>query len=54
MGEISEMMLDGTLCIECGAYIEDYNADGYPRECEDCKRERKRKKKNIKMQEVER
>ncbi|WP_454734268.1 hypothetical protein [Cupriavidus pauculus] len=35
MGEIAEMMLDGTLCEGCGMYI-DGDADGYPRRCEDC------------------
>lgn len=35
MGEISDMMLDGTLCQVCGEYIwcEDY---GYPQTCQGC------------------
>lgn len=34
MGEIAEMMLDGTLCEGCGEYIDD-DAPGYPRYCSD-------------------
>lgn len=30
------MMLDGTLCQECGVYIEEPGA-GVPRSCNDCK-----------------
>ena len=51
MGEIADMMLDGTFCQECGGLMEDlmYNIDnkkntfdlkdppGYPRTCKDCK-----------------
>ena len=33
MGEIAEMMLDGTLCEACGMYIEEGEADGIPRYC---------------------
>jgi hypothetical protein len=37
MGEIADMMLDGTLCEECGVYLDDdEGACGYPRYCEDC------------------
>lgn len=35
MGEVAEMMLDGTLCEECGGYIGD--AVGYPRSCHGCR-----------------
>ena len=35
MGEVAEMMLDGTLCQECGGVI-DGTTPGYPRTCEDC------------------
>lgn len=40
MGEIAEMMLDGTLCEGCGSYIDD-SEPGHPRYCsrqcaEDC------------------
>ncbi len=34
MGEIADMMLDGTLCEECGGFIGD--AVGYPRKCKAC------------------
>lgn len=34
MGEIAEMMLDGTLCESCGEFIGD--GDGYPRKCGGC------------------
>jgi len=38
MGDIADMMLEGTLCAGCGVYLgEDDN--GYPTYCEDCKRE---------------
>lgn len=40
MGEISDMMLDGTLCHQCGAYIG--GAVGYARTCNDCKQPAKR------------
>ena len=35
MGEIAEMMLDGTLCQVCGGVI-DGDTPGYPRYCKDC------------------
>lgn len=35
MGEIAEMMLDGTLCELCGAYL-DTEGDGVPRKCNQC------------------
>lgn len=39
MGEIAEMMLDGTLCGGCGAAL-DGSSPGYPRYCsEDCEPE---------------
>lgn len=37
MGEISEMMLDGTLCQGCGVLMGD--ACDYPRSCFDCAKE---------------
>jgi hypothetical protein len=40
MGEIAEMMLDGTLCEGCGAYL-DGDGEGFPRYCDDCRKERK-------------
>ena len=52
MGEIAEMMLDGTLCIICGGYVEDSEgkANGHPRPCEDknCKKEFKQQQKRDK------
>lgn len=35
MGEIAEMMLDGTLCQICGSVI-DGDSPGFPRYCLDC------------------
>ncbi|WP_176047869.1 hypothetical protein [Burkholderia sp. BCC1644] len=35
MGEIAEMMLDGTLCEGCGVYLEG-DGEGFPRRCDDC------------------
>lgn len=41
MGEIAEMMLDGTLCEMCGCYIDDDDAGGYPRYCsKECAKDR--------------
>lgn len=45
MGDISEMMLDGTLCETCGEFIGE--PVGYPRYCGGC-RPRKKKNKNKK------
>lgn len=41
MGEIAEMMLDGSLCNTCGAYIEHENDEipGFPVDCEVCEEE---------------
>lgn len=38
MGEIAEMMLDGTLCECCGVYMDDYES-GHPRRCARCNRD---------------
>lgn len=35
MGDIADMMLDGTLCDGCGCYLNG-TAPGYPRYCRDC------------------
>ena len=35
MGEAAEMMLDGSLCEHCGAYVGE--AVGYPRSCSVCR-----------------
>lgn len=34
MGEVAEMMLDGTLCDCCGTYLGE--AEGFPKRCDDC------------------
>jgi RNA polymerase-binding transcription factor DksA len=36
MGEIADMMLDGTLCEWCGEYIDDGKDAGYARLCAGC------------------
>ena len=41
MGEIADMMLDGTLCGGCGAFIGDGSDVGFPRLCSGCAKERK-------------
>lgn len=40
MGDIAELMLDGTLCEGCGITLGGH-APGHPRYCHDCKRHRK-------------
>lgn len=37
MGEIADMMLDGTLCQSCGVYLED-SLPGFPQSCADCQK----------------
>ncbi len=36
MGEIAEMMLDGTLCSSCGCLLDEEGGDGIPSQCADC------------------
>lgn len=38
MGEIADMMIDGTLCEGCGVHLDDEPA-GYPRRCADCQKD---------------
>lgn len=38
MGEIADMMLDGTLCEMCGVFLNE-EPQGYPCRCEDCEAE---------------
>ncbi|AVF41531.1 hypothetical protein AL486_18890 [Pandoraea apista] len=38
MGDIAEMMLDGTLCEGCGVSLGGVG-DGFPRRCRDCRDE---------------
>lgn len=47
MGEIAEMMLDGTLCQCCGSFI-DGDSPGFPRLCNDCKPKKRKKKTSVK------
>lgn len=35
MGDVADMMLDGTCCADCGCFIDD-RSDGYPRFCGPC------------------
>lgn len=35
MGEIADMMIDGTMCSDCGEYIGE--GDGFPRQCSSCR-----------------
>lgn len=39
MGEIAEMMLDGTLCTSCGTLLieEGEEPEGYPQYCDLCR-----------------
>ena len=37
MGEVTDMILEGVLCEQCGVYIGE--AVGYPRCCDDCQEE---------------
>jgi Zn finger protein HypA/HybF involved in hydrogenase expression len=38
MGEIAEMMLEGTLCEGCGVFMGDAGP-GHPRRCWDCRKD---------------
>lgn len=42
MGEIAEMMLDGTLCEGCGVYLG--SDSGFPTYCSACRRDQKSSK----------
>lgn len=39
MGDVADMMLDGTLCEGCGVALNDDAPLGYPRRCADCERQ---------------
>jgi Zn finger protein HypA/HybF involved in hydrogenase expression len=39
MGDLADMMLDGTLCEGCGVYLGD--AVGYPRRCKPCRKDQR-------------
>lgn len=40
MGEIADDLINGDACEICGQYFED-EGEGYPRQCEQCKKEEK-------------
>lgn len=39
MGDVADMMLDGTLCEGCGVYLGE--AVGYPRRCRKCQKDQR-------------
>ena len=41
MGDIADMMLDGTLCEQCGEFIDD-DEGGSPRLCASCSQEKEK------------
>ena len=47
MGDIAEMHIDGTLCECCGEYLGE--AVGYPRYCNECKRDREGEEANRRL-----
>lgn len=54
MGEIADMMLDGTMCQVCGVWMDDGNdGPGFPQTCSCCRsydrRERVREKGQVKV-----
>jgi len=40
MGDVADMMLDGTLCEGCGVFLDDLGGVGFPRLCGGCARDR--------------
>ena len=52
MGEIADMMLDGTMCAGCGVWMDDGNdGPGFPQYCYNCRRE---ERENTPQQQPER
>jgi len=55
MGEIADMVFDGTLCEQCGCFMDDLILDGntlddppgYPRLCPSCRRGDKKRHKYV-------
>lgn len=47
MGEIADMMLDGTLCSSCGEFIDSEDL-GFPQQCFYCEKEEKASEKKAK------
>lgn len=39
MGEAADDILIGLCCQACGSYMDDMEAPGYPRTCDDCENE---------------
>ena len=37
MGDVADMIVDGTLCQSCGVLVANGTASGFPRDCDDCK-----------------
>ena len=50
MGEIADMMIEGTLCEGCGVYIG--NATGFTRRCSDCNPSKSNKNHWKKVKEI--
>jgi hypothetical protein len=44
MGDIADMMIEGDACQQCGVPFLDGESPGYPRKCEDCKRDESKTK----------
>ena len=45
MGEIADMMLDGTMCQGCGVWLHGgEDGPGYPGYCSDCRRQERQEK----------
>jgi len=43
MGEIADMMLDGTMCQQCGVWMhEGEDGPGFPQTCSDCRQSNNR------------
>lgn len=36
MGDVADMIADGSLCESCGSHMKDGDAPGFPRQCEAC------------------
>ena len=39
MSQTVEDILNGLICQVCGSFMDDFEAPGYPRTCEDCEEE---------------
>lgn len=53
MGEVADMMLDGTLCQQCGVFMgpdwarssDDWQPKGHPVTCKSCRKDERKKRK---------